>query len=365
MATLDVRPMMAEGGDPFAAIMRVVEGLGPGEEFELLAPLDPIPLYEVLGARGFEHHTQDLGGGDYRVVFRPPAATAQATGTRMPLVGAAQELSVFSSDGFGRRILFDGEGMRAVLVALEAGQEIPVHAPRLDVIVSVLAGMGRVMAGDEAHSVRAGDVAVIPAGARRGLRAEGGRLVALHVVSPPPGEADHARADHAVWPAPEPAPDVAGLIRHEHEGLHEEVDKLGVLAEALPMLNGREARKQLGEVTRFLREDLLSHAHEEERSVYPAVERVLGAAGGATRTMAVDHRHIAALVADLEDLAEGSISEAQQAPVRRVLHELRALLEVHLQKEEEVYLPLLARLSPEERRSLYAQLAGDRTVEES
>lgn len=76
MAMLDVREMMARGGDPFAAIMRVVEGLTPGERFELLAPLDPVPLYEVLGARGFEHVTEALGGGDYRVVFHRGAREA-------------------------------------------------------------------------------------------------------------------------------------------------------------------------------------------------------------------------------------------------------------------------------------------------
>ncbi len=62
--------MMAEGKEPFDAIMGVVDGLEAGEEFELLAPLNPIPLYEVLGARGFDHETQALDGGDYRVVFR-------------------------------------------------------------------------------------------------------------------------------------------------------------------------------------------------------------------------------------------------------------------------------------------------------
>jgi len=70
MATLDVRPMMAAGNEPFDAIMGVVSGLRPEEEFELLAPLDPVPLYEVLGAQGFSHETEALGGGDYRVVFR-------------------------------------------------------------------------------------------------------------------------------------------------------------------------------------------------------------------------------------------------------------------------------------------------------
>ena len=70
MASLDVRPMMAAGEEPFAAIMEVVGVLRPDEEFELLAPLEPIPLYQVLGARGFSHETENLGGGDYRVRFR-------------------------------------------------------------------------------------------------------------------------------------------------------------------------------------------------------------------------------------------------------------------------------------------------------
>lgn len=70
MVTLDVRPLMAAGKEPFNAIMGVVGGLGPEEEFELFAPLDPVPLYQVLGERGFSHKTEALGGGDYRVVFR-------------------------------------------------------------------------------------------------------------------------------------------------------------------------------------------------------------------------------------------------------------------------------------------------------
>lgn len=73
MAKLDVRPMMAAGKEPFEAIMGVVGGLTANEEFELVAPLEPVPLYEVLQARGFHHQTESLGGGDYRVVFRREA----------------------------------------------------------------------------------------------------------------------------------------------------------------------------------------------------------------------------------------------------------------------------------------------------
>lgn len=71
MKRIDVRPMLARGEEPFDAIMAAVAGLEPGEELELTAPLDPVPLHSVLGARGFEHRTESLSGGDYRVVFRP------------------------------------------------------------------------------------------------------------------------------------------------------------------------------------------------------------------------------------------------------------------------------------------------------
>ena len=86
MATLDVRPMMAAGNEPFEMIMAVVQRLEPGEDFELLAPLEPRPLYEALGARGFSHRTEALGGGDYRVVFRSQASAAQASTQTTPSV---------------------------------------------------------------------------------------------------------------------------------------------------------------------------------------------------------------------------------------------------------------------------------------
>ena len=69
VAVLDVRELMAQGADPFSVIMAAVSALDPTEALELIAPLDPIPLYSVLAARGYHHSTEDLGGGDYRVVF--------------------------------------------------------------------------------------------------------------------------------------------------------------------------------------------------------------------------------------------------------------------------------------------------------
>lgn len=82
---------------------------------------------------------------------------------------------------------------RALLVCLEPGQFIPVHEPNVDVTFVILEGSGEIVAGTGPETpVGAGAVSFIPAGEARGLRATE-RLVALHVVSPPPTAADHTK----------------------------------------------------------------------------------------------------------------------------------------------------------------------------
>ncbi len=71
-ARLDVRPMLAAGEDPFARIMAVVAGLGPGAVLVLDAPFDPAPLRRVLGNKGFAIHAREVVAGHWRVRFRKP-----------------------------------------------------------------------------------------------------------------------------------------------------------------------------------------------------------------------------------------------------------------------------------------------------
>ena len=272
-------------------------------------------------------------------------------------VARAVDLAEFSDKGFGRRSLLETERFRAVIVALEDGQEIPVHAPPVDLVITIVEGVGQVMAGDQAHWVRAGDVAVVRAGDRRGLRAIGGRLVAVNVVSPPPAGGDHAHTP-ASWPADDATPDVAAVILTEHGELLPHVNHLGDLAAQSATLTEPELRSGLAGVVQFLRDGLLPHAREEEVSVYPAAEKLLRASGGATRTMSIDHRFVGELVDRLEALARSPLSGSDREQVRRVLYGLQTLLEVHFAKENEAYVPLLNRLSPPERRHLYERLTG-------
>lgn len=272
-------------------------------------------------------------------------------------VGRAAELAQFSNSGFGRRTLFETERLRAVVVGLEDGQEIPVHAPPLDVVITIVEGVGQVLAGDQTRWVRAGDVAVVAAGERRGLRAIGGRLVAVNVVSPPPADSDHVHTP-ASWPADEEAPDVSAVILKEHGELFPHLEDLGDLAARSSTLSELDLRNRVTQVVQFLRDGLLPHAREEELSVYPAAEKLLRAVGGATRTMSIDHRFVGALVDRVEGIAKSPLSDADREQLRRLLYGLQTLLDVHFTKENEAYVPLLNRLSPPERRQLYERLTG-------
>lgn len=73
MATVDARPIIAAGGEPFDAIMAAVATLGEGEELVVLAPFEPVPLEGALSAQGFSYDAVDLGAGDWQVTFRRPS----------------------------------------------------------------------------------------------------------------------------------------------------------------------------------------------------------------------------------------------------------------------------------------------------
>ena len=66
-----------------------------------------------------------------------------------------------------------------------------MHSPGVDMALVILEGDGVVAAGQMESSVGPGAIVVVPAGESRGVKAST-RLVAVHVVSPPPVEVDHS-----------------------------------------------------------------------------------------------------------------------------------------------------------------------------
>jgi len=72
---LDVRPMLAAGRPPMAAILNAVNRLQPGQSLRLLAPFEPLPLYAHLQERGFLPESTQCTDGSWAIVFRPTGGT--------------------------------------------------------------------------------------------------------------------------------------------------------------------------------------------------------------------------------------------------------------------------------------------------
>jgi quercetin dioxygenase-like cupin family protein len=108
------------------------------------------------------------------------------------IVSDYRSATAFQAGRFSPVALGETERVRVVLTCFEPDQYIPVHSPGVDMTLVVLEGEGTVVAGDQEAEVGPGAIVLVPAGSARGVKAKT-RLVAVHLVSPPPTEADHVQ----------------------------------------------------------------------------------------------------------------------------------------------------------------------------
>ena len=66
---LDVRPLLAQGTEPFATIRSRVDALKAGEGLTVIAPFLPSPLIEKLHSEGFRSTAQHQPDGGWAVKF--------------------------------------------------------------------------------------------------------------------------------------------------------------------------------------------------------------------------------------------------------------------------------------------------------
>jgi len=78
---------------------------------------------------------------------------------------------IFSAGGPQPQVLHEDASVKVVVVGLEPGGRIPVHAGGAGVY-HFLEGTGQMAVSDEVFAVQAGATLVIPDGATRGLRAQ-------------------------------------------------------------------------------------------------------------------------------------------------------------------------------------------------
>jgi iron-sulfur cluster repair protein YtfE (RIC family) len=124
-------------------------------------------------------------------------------------------------------------------------------------------------------------------------------------------------------------------FHEEHRHLLAHVDQIRVAAGEVSDLAVEEREAVVGRVLDFLRRMLLPHAEWEEQVLYTAVGELLGDAK-ATAIMSRDHVAIGRMVEALAETDFRAIARLQE-----LLYGLHALITVHFEKVEEIYLPLL------------------------
>jgi quercetin dioxygenase-like cupin family protein len=102
----------------------------------------------------------------------------------------AEELKSFDQNKFTPKPVYQSGGMKVVLAYFKQGQFIPVHSPQVEVVLCILEGEAEIVAGDKQVIAKKHDLIIVPKGVKRGVKALS-ELTVLHVVQPPPGEADH------------------------------------------------------------------------------------------------------------------------------------------------------------------------------
>jgi TusA-related sulfurtransferase len=115
---LDVRPTLRDGGEPFQQIMGAVSALAPGQGLRLFATFRPVPLFSVLGARGFSHEEREIDGGDWEVLFRPEAAASPTDGRSPATLADASDWPA-PAEHLDNRDLDPPEPMVRILAATE------------------------------------------------------------------------------------------------------------------------------------------------------------------------------------------------------------------------------------------------------
>jgi uncharacterized protein (DUF2249 family) len=67
---LDVRPIFKQGGSPCEPIDQAVASLKKGQDFVLLVPFEPTPLFAKLARQGFRHESKQLEDGAWSITFQ-------------------------------------------------------------------------------------------------------------------------------------------------------------------------------------------------------------------------------------------------------------------------------------------------------
>lgn len=136
-------------------------------------------------------------------------------------------------------------------------------------------------------------------------------------------------------------------FKQEHSDLDAGMEAMTRTLDRLRDGVARDLVRDLSETRRFLQRVFVPHTEWEELTFYPALGDLVRAHGDPNAAMLIDHREIMARIDAFLALAariEAGEQDAELIDRARILaYQVRALVELHDRKEEEVYVALLRR----------------------
>jgi uncharacterized protein (DUF2249 family) len=132
--TLDVRQDIRSGRQPLGKIRDALNGLRPDENLRLLAPFEPVPLFVLAAAKGFEYLATQLPDGDWEVIF----SLASETGS-IPNTSPVTSEILHAREAQGEIIDVDARGLEPpqpmvrileTLTRLPRGAKLSAHTDR-------------------------------------------------------------------------------------------------------------------------------------------------------------------------------------------------------------------------------------------
>lgn len=141
-----------------------------------------------------------------------------------------------------------------------------------------------------------------------------------------------------------PSPETDRL-HDNHAALQPHVESLRTVADAVGTAPAEALRRLVGAALAVILTEVLPHAGAEEDVIYPAIQRAMGSPR-ATVGMEHDHTQVRLLTHEIREIDHllrdtTSVSDELASRIRRVFYGLYAILILHFEKEEHIYLPHL------------------------
>ncbi|HYG86376.1 MAG TPA: DUF2249 domain-containing protein [Azospirillum sp.] len=129
---IDVRPMLAEGRDPFTVVVKAAAAVEAGAFLILDAPFDPAPLRRVLANKGLMSVGRPVGPGHWRICFRRDGSTPDSEPQQPTLRKPGETWREGKAIHIEVRGMMPPGPLTAVLRLIESGEtdEILVHHDR-------------------------------------------------------------------------------------------------------------------------------------------------------------------------------------------------------------------------------------------